>query len=141
MKHERIVCWIGLDSASIIAAKLAIRENSHESNPLPVVVVAHRYIGNAALEEAMNYLGIPVTVLSPSQFLSFDKPGDVHVWGVPADEQDAHDNLQTLFPSRAIASVLADRALRRGDCIELARRAGLSWFMPVARCGAEQVAA
>jgi hypothetical protein len=141
MNHQRIVCWIGLDSASIIAAKLAIRENSHESNPLPVVVVAHRYIGNAALEEAAGFLGMPITVLSPSQFISFDMPGDVHVWGVCADEQDAHENLQSCFPSRAIASVLADRALRRADCIELARRAGLSWFMPVARCGAEQVAA
>jgi hypothetical protein len=141
MNHRRIVCWIGLDAASIVAAKLAIRENETEANPLPVVIVAHRYIGDAALEQAAHYLGIPVTLLSPSQFIGFDMPGDVHVWGVCADEQDLHENLQGRFPARAMASVLADRALRRDDCETLARRAGLTWFVPPYFGFAQKVAA
>jgi hypothetical protein len=130
MNHSRIVCWIGLDAASVVAAKLAIRENETEAKPLPVVVVAHRYIGDAALEQAAHYLGMPVTLLSSAQFMTFDMPGDVHVWGIAADEQQGHDNLQFAFPSRSFASVLADRALRRDDCETLARRAGLTWFVP-----------
>jgi hypothetical protein len=118
MNHRRIVCWIGLDAASIVAAKLAIRENETEANPLPVVIVAHRYIGDAALEQAAHYLGIPVTLLSPSQFIGFDMPGDVHVWGV-----------------------CADGALRRDDCETLARRAGLTWFVPPYFGFAQKVAA
>jgi hypothetical protein len=59
-------------------------------------------------------------------------PGDVHVWGIAADEQQTHEEIQSVFPSRAVASVLADRALRRADCIELVRRDGaLTAFLPV----------
>jgi hypothetical protein len=141
MNHQRIVIALGLDAPSIIAAHFAIRENEQSGNPLPVVVLACRCIGSAAMEQAAKYLDMPITSVSIREFLRFNQPGDVHVWGIAADEQDTHDATQTNFPARSFASVLADRALRRADCEELARRAGLTWFMHVERCGAEKAAA
>jgi hypothetical protein len=139
MTHSRIVIALGLDACSIIAAHFAIRENEQSANPLPVVVLAPRCIGVAAIEQATRYLGIPITSVSIREFLKFNAPGDVHVWGVPADDQDGHADMQGIFTTRAFASVLADRALRRADCEELARRAGLSWFMHFERVGAERI--
>jgi hypothetical protein len=141
MTHTRIVIALGLDACSIIAAHFAIRENEQSANPLPVVLLAPRCIGMAAMEQATKYLGIPVTSVSIREFLKFNAPGDVHVWGIAADDQDAHDDMQNYFKARSFASVLADRALRRDDCEELARRAALTWFMRVERVGIERAAA
>ena len=140
MNHSRIVIALGLDACSIMAAHFAIRENEQSKNPLPVVVLAPRCIGMAAMEQATKYLGIPVTSVSIREFLKFNAPGDVHVWGVAVDDQDAHDDMQNYFTNRSFASPLADRALRRADCEELARRAGLSWFMHFERVGMERAA-
>jgi hypothetical protein len=127
MNHRRIVCWLALDACSLVAAKLAIRENDTQADSIPLVVVAHRLYGHAYIEQAARYLGVPVISASSAQWLNYDAPGDVHVFGVPVEEQREHDDLQSAFPSRKLASVLADRALRREDCIELCRRAGIAF--------------
>ncbi|ABO60577.1 hypothetical protein LA345_38815 (plasmid) [Burkholderia vietnamiensis] len=140
MNHRRIVCWLAIDPCALVAAKLAIRENDAQANPLPLVVVAHRLFGDEFIEQAARYLGVPVISASSAKWLSFDMPGDVHVWGVPVEEQRAHADIQSAFPSRSFASVLADRALRREDCIELARRAGFT-FAPSPYANAPRAAA
>jgi hypothetical protein len=129
---RRIVCWLAVDACALVAAKLAIRENDARPDPLPLVVVAHRLFGHAFIEQAANYLGVPVVAASSAQWLSVPMPDDVHVWGVPVDEQRGHDDLQEAFPRWRIASVLADRALRREDCVELAHRAGITFGSPYA---------
>jgi hypothetical protein len=124
---RRIVCWITKDPATIVAAKLAMRENDAPENGLPLVVVATGAPRAARpwFVSALQYLGAPVINLRPHEERFYRLRDDVHVIGVPVDEQGRYDAWMARWKGAPVLSVLADRALRREDCMTLARRAGL----------------
>ena len=118
---RRIVCWLTPDPCSLVAAKLAIREN--EQHGLPLVVVSERTWIFRDLTSAVRYLGVPVVVVLPHERTLYCRLNDVHVFGIPVDEQSRYDSLVSGVPK--ILEVLADRALTRADCLELLRRANV----------------
>jgi hypothetical protein len=125
--NRRIICWITPDLATLLAAKYAIRDNADAVRPLPLIVAAHRCMRFEMLEQAYRYLRRPITLVAPGNFASFHLEGDVHVHGVPVDEPRAFASIQSKS-SVPCMSPLADRALRRADCIELAGRDHLAEF-------------
>jgi hypothetical protein len=135
---RRIVCWLTNDPASLAATKLAIRENEHSAQTLPLVVVALRAeIDAHYLIDAMDWLGVPVVLLNdPAAAITepltvVDQTGlyrldtDAHVIGVPVEEQGRYDAYMNAYNGFAVYAVLADRGMTRADCIEYVRRAGV----------------
>lgn len=117
---RRIVCWLTKDRASAIAAKLAIREN--EQHKLPLVVVTECDTRMPPwLAESLELLGVPVVRAAYHRDL-YTRHDDVHVIGVPVDEQGRYDALTVKWKGAPLLEVLADRALRRDDVGVLWRR-------------------
>jgi hypothetical protein len=114
---RRIVCWLTDDPASAVAAKLAIRENESVGMPLVAVTVGSRV--KPWLASTMHYIGVPVVCCPDAQTWRYKRPGDVHVIGVPVDEQGRWDRLQEQWAGALLLSNLADRGLTRADCLEL----------------------
>jgi hypothetical protein len=124
--NRRIVCWLTNDPCSLVAAKLAIRENDALANPLPLAVVNEG--GNVKgehLEACAAWLGVPVVQANACKAELYRLAGDVHVIGVPREEQGRYDEFMAAHEGVPVLAVLADRGLSRDDCIELVTRAGI----------------
>jgi len=121
---RRIVCWLTQDPASLAATKLAIRENRCEADPLPLVVVVDKRIDTAYLEAALGWLDMPAVAASPCKAELYRLHGDVHVIGVPVEEQGRYDAFMAAHDGVPVLSVLADRGLTRTDCEVFVSRAG-----------------
>lgn len=136
---RRIVCWLTNDPASLAATKLAIRENEHDANTLPLVVVALRAdIDTDWLRAAMEWLTVPVVLLDDpaaaitEPLAAVDQTGlyrletDAHVIGVPVEEQGRYDAYMNAYNGFAVYANLADRGMSRADCVEYVTRAGIA---------------
>ncbi|MDF0506576.1 hypothetical protein POK33_38140 [Burkholderia cenocepacia] len=128
---RRIVCWLTDDPASVVEARLAVIEA--DVGALPVVAVVERGRMNMAnLPACVEWLRIPVAIVSRCQAERYRLHGDVHVIGVPADEQDRHDAYIEANGGAAVLALLADRGMTRADCAAYTRRIGLNssqWAM------------
>jgi 3'-phosphoadenosine 5'-phosphosulfate sulfotransferase (PAPS reductase)/FAD synthetase len=58
--------------------------------------------------------------------LAYQRPGDLHVWGYTADEQDRIDNFRENNPELACSFPLADEGITWEDCLQVVRAAGIA---------------
>ena len=97
--------------------------------PLLAFFLPRPHFWGLALLLDVNILVFVAMVATGLGFMEFDT-SDLIAWGA---------NYGPGLHGFGFASVLADLALRRADCEELARRAGLTWFMHVERVGVERI--
>lgn len=149
---RRIVCWLTDDPASLVAARLVIRENAQQARPLPLVVIAPRTdIDADYLRDAIEWLGVPVALIDEpastfreplaggAQAARYRLPDDAHVLGIPVDEQARYDAFVHDREGVLVYAALADRALTRADCMTLVQRAQIR-VRASATEGAKQIA-
>ena len=98
----------------------------------PITVLRDEKYGASALEvfRRVRYIkgskGAACTLRIKRGLLqTFERPGDVIVFGFTAEEQDRMDDFQEAFPDRQAIAPLIERRLTKEDCKAMIERAGI----------------
>jgi hypothetical protein len=151
----RTLVWFSCGAASAVAARIAVKEwpdcevvycdtskHEHPDNKRFKADVEHwigrpikslrsdKYEDIFDVFERTGWLVGPkgarcTTELKKKVREAYQRPGDLHVFGLTADEQTRIDKFESRHPDLDCAWVLAEAGINKTDCYDIIRRAGI----------------
>lgn len=148
----RRLCWFSCGCPSAVAARLSLAEHPGTCEVLYCDTGGEHTDNQRFLHDCERWLGTPIKILRNDKFvdhvdvaryhryingptgakctrelkiklrLNYQRPGDIHVFGLAADELPRIERMTDSFPDLDLEFPLLDAGLTREDCLALIQR-------------------
>lgn len=154
MMLHRVICWFSCGAPSAIAAKITLAEHP-DAQIFRIVIKSEHEDSNRFASEVAAWLGRPIHELSARRYKDHfevihgeryingpygakcsavlkrevremvQRPGDLHIFGFDAEEQDRVDDFRERNPDVQFAAPVCDAGLTKAECKTMVIRAGI----------------